>query len=97
MFSVFSSFNICARRKLHFSPSLLLLFALQTAALALPRWVAVPSESHFTKPLPCGLCILTMSVKFKRCKQAWDRAGLEDEFTAPGQTEIDAAAAGGYS
>lgn len=58
MFSVFSSFNICACCKLlffFFSPSLLLLFALQTAALTLPRWVAVPSETHFTKLLPCGL------------------------------------------
>lgn len=51
------------------------------AALILPHWVAVPSESHLTKLLPCGLCVLTMSVKFKRCEQAWDRVGLEDVFT----------------
>lgn len=82
MFSVFlAAFNICAHHKLPFS-SLLPLFALQMAALSLSQGRS-PFRKSFGKA-----AALTASGKFKQAG-----VGLEDVFTQPGYTEVDADAA----
>lgn len=90
MFAVFlAGFNICARRKPHFSLS---------CSCSPSKWL-LPASPRGSQPLgnlsaellPCGHPALAAAAAFKGCQQ--DGEGLQDALATAGQTEADTDAA----